>query len=138
MKTIIKTIDKEKAWEIRHKVMWPDKDFDYIKLEDDDSGIHYGLFKEDKLISVISLFINHDEAQFRKFATLQHEQGKGYGSRLLDFVINEARNQDLNRIWCNARQNKMDFYKKFGLKETHHRFTKGGKSYVIMEKIIER
>ncbi|MFS0821851.1 GNAT family N-acetyltransferase [Bacillus sp. 1P02SD] len=137
MKTIIKTIDKERAWEVRHKVMWPDKDFDYIKLEDDDSGIHYGFFKEDKLISVISLFINHQEAQFRKFATLQHEQGKGYGSRLLEFVINEAMNQDLNRIWCNARQKKIDFYKKFGLQETNHRFTKGGKSYVIMEKIIE-
>ncbi|RFB14741.1 GNAT family N-acetyltransferase [Bacillus sp. HNG] len=137
MKTTITTIDKEKAWEVRHKVMWPDKDFDYIKLEDDDIGIHYGLFEEDKLISVISLFINHDEAQFRKFATLQHEQSKGYGSLLLDFVINEAKNQGLNRIWCNARENKMDFYKKFGLKETNHRFTKGGKYYVIMEKVIE-
>ncbi|MDR4889753.1 GNAT family N-acetyltransferase [Fredinandcohnia sp. QZ13] len=137
MKTTIKIIDKEKAWEVRHKVMWPDKDFDYIKLEVDDIGIHYGLFVEDELISVISLFVNHHEAQFRKFATLQHAQGKGYGSRLLDFVINEAKNQGLNRIWCNARQNKIDFYKKFGLQETSHRFTKGGKSYAIMEKIIE-
>ncbi|MEH7386416.1 GNAT family N-acetyltransferase [Bacillus sp. JJ1521] len=133
METIITKIEKEEAWEIRHRVMWPEKDFDYIKLEDDDVGIHFGLFKEDILISVISLFINNNEAQFRKFATFQHEQGNGYGSRLLDYVIWEAKNRHLKKIWCNARENKVDFYKKFGLHETNDRFTKDGKAYVIME-----
>lgn len=66
---------------LRHEVMWPDEDFDYIKLKDDDAGIHFGLFKENMLISVVSLFVDKDEAQFRKFATLKSEQGKGYGSR---------------------------------------------------------
>lgn len=133
----ITAIDKQKAWEVRHKVMWPEKDFDYIKLEDDDEGFHFGLFEKDKLISVISLFITNNEAQFRKFATLQHEQDKGYGSRLLEHVIKEAKNRNLKRIWCNARKNKLDFYKKFGLQETDFTFTKGGKSYVIMEKLLE-
>jgi GNAT superfamily N-acetyltransferase len=134
METTITKIDKEKAWELRHKVMWPDKAFDYIKLEDDHLGIHFGLFRENILISVISLFINNEEGQFRKFATLQQEQGKGYGSILLHFVINEAKNRGVNRIWCNARNNKMNFYKKFGLQETNYSFIKGGKTYVIMEK----
>lgn len=134
MATTITRIDKEQAWEVRHRVMWPDKDFDYIKLEDDDVGIHFGLFKDDSLKSVVSLFIKNEEAQFRKFATLQMEQGKGYGSTLLDYVLKEAKNLDLKRIWCNARKNKIDFYKKFGLQETNFSFTKGGKDYVIMEK----
>jgi GNAT superfamily N-acetyltransferase len=134
METTITKIDKEKAWELRHKVMWPDKDLAYIKLEDDDLGTHFGLFKEDILISVISLFISNEEGQFRKFATLQQEQGKGYGSMLLDYVIKEAKNRGVKRIWCNARENKVNFYKKFGLQESNYRFTKGGKSYVIMEK----
>ncbi len=134
MKIEITKIDKEKAWKLRHKVMWPDKSFDFIKLEDDDLGIHFGLFKENILISVISLFINNEEGQFRKFATLQQEQGKGYGSALLDFVITEAKYRGLKRIWCNARKNKVDFYKKFGLQVTNSNFIKGGKSYVIMEK----
>lgn len=134
MATTITRIDKEQAWEVRHKVMWPDKDFDYIKLEDDDVGIHFGLFKDDTLKSVVSLFIDNEEAQFRKFATLQEEQGNGYGSTLLDYVLNEAKNSDLKRIWCNARKNKVDFYKKFGLQETNYSFVKVGKDYVIMEK----
>ena len=133
MAVIITRIDKEQAWVVRHKVMWPDKDFDYIKLKDDDAGIHYGLFKDDLLVSIVSLFIKKDEAQFRKFATLQEEQGKGYGSALLKFVLEEAQHCDLKRIWCNARKNKVDFYKKFGLQETSFSFEKGGKAYVIME-----
>ncbi|AZU61922.1 GNAT family N-acetyltransferase [Neobacillus mesonae] len=134
METTIRKIDKGQAWEIRHEVMWSDKPFDYIKLEDDDLGIHFGLFKEKMLISVISLFIANEEAQFRKFATLQKEQGKGYGSKLLEAVLEEAKIHGVKRIWCNARQNKVDFYKKFGLRETNSSFIKDGKSYVIMEK----
>lgn len=136
METTITKINKEEAWEIRHIVMWPEKDFDYIKLEDDDNGIHFGLYKEKKLISVISLFINEQEAQFRKFATLLEEQGKGYGSALLHCCLKEAKKLGVKRIWCNARENKTDFYKKFGLEETTFSFTKGGKSYVIMERIL--
>ncbi|WP_342707766.1 GNAT family N-acetyltransferase [Anaerobacillus alkalilacustris] len=72
--------------------MGPDKEIDYIKLKDDHYGIHFGLYQETKLVSGVSLFINNQEAQFRKFATLQEEQGKGYGSKLLDYVLNEAKN----------------------------------------------
>jgi GNAT superfamily N-acetyltransferase len=136
METTITKIDKEEAWALRHRVMWPDKAFDYIKLEDDHLGIHFGLFKENILISVISLFINNEECQFRKFATLQSEQGKGYGSNLLDYVLREAKDYGVKRIWCNARKNKLGFYKKFGLQETNNSFIKGGKTYVIMEKFV--
>jgi len=134
METTIRKVNKEEAWELRHKVMWPHKDFDYIKLEDDAAAIHFGLFKEDTLISVISLFIDQEEGQFRKFATVQHEQGKGYGSALLNYVLREAKHYGIKRIWCNARENKVNFYKKFGLRETKSSFIKEGKSYVIMEK----
>ncbi|WP_218923552.1 GNAT family N-acetyltransferase [Bacillus sp. AFS002410] len=136
MEITIKQVDKEEVWEIRHKVMWPDKPFDYIKLNDDDLGMHFGLFKESTLISVISLFISNNECQFRKFATLSQEQGKGYGSTLLDYVLKEVNNNGVKKIWCNARINKANFYKKFALQETNASFIKDGKQYVIMEKYI--
>ncbi|KQL41390.1 GNAT family acetyltransferase [Bacillus sp. FJAT-25509] len=132
----IRQVNKEDVWELRHKVMWPDQPFDYIKLKDDDLGEHYGLFKGFTLISVISIFIINGECQFRKFATLQQEQGKGYGSTLLDYVINEVQNYNVRKIWCNARKNKVNFYKKFGLEETNTSFIKDGKDYVIMENYL--
>ncbi|MBD0378945.1 GNAT family N-acetyltransferase [Paenibacillus sedimenti] len=130
----IRNITKEMAWEVRHRVMWPDKDMNYVKLKDDDEGIHYGFFAGERLVSVISLFINRHQAQFRKFATLDQEQGKGYGSKLLQYMMDEAQARGVQKIWCNARSNKTDFYARFGLKETSDIFTKDGQAYVIMEK----
>ncbi|GBG11060.1 N-acetyltransferase [Paenibacillus agaridevorans] len=130
----IRRIDKEQAWLLRHLVMWPEKEFDFIKLDDDGLGKHYGLFEGDELVSVVSLFAQGDQAQFRKFATLATEQNKGYGSRLLSYVIGEAERAGVKRIYCNARVNKVAFYEKFGLRATGSAFSKSGKDYVIMER----
>jgi predicted GNAT family N-acyltransferase len=129
----IKNIQKEQAWQLRHEVMWPERDLSYVQLSDDDEGIHYGLFADEALISVVSLFIHGEEAQFRKFATKVSSQGKGYGSQLLRHMLREAMLLGVKRIYCNARSNKASFYEKFGLAVTDKQFTKGGKDYVIME-----
>lgn len=121
---------------IRHQVMWPDRSLEYVMLPNDDQGKHYGLFIDNQLISVISLFIVNQEAQFRKFATLSEHQGQGHGSTLLNYIMQLAAEQDLRRIWCNARVDKSGYYEKFGLKPTKETFNKGGIAYVIMEKII--
>jgi predicted GNAT family N-acyltransferase len=132
----IRTINKEQTWQLRHEVMWPERDLDYVKLKDDDAGAHYGLFEGEQLISVVSLFIGGEEAQFRKFATLESQQGKGYGSRLLFHMLGEAAQAGVKRIFCNARSHKVSFYHKFGLTETETAFTKDGKEYIVMERFL--
>ncbi|WP_209443690.1 GNAT family N-acetyltransferase [Paenibacillus camerounensis] len=132
----IRLISKEQAWQLRHEVMWPERELDYVKLDDDDAGEHYGLLEQERLISAVSLFIEGHEAQFRKFATLDSEQGRGYGSRLLQHVLEEAEARGVRRIFCNARSNKAPFYEKFGLAATGQSFTKGGKDYIIMERFF--
>ncbi|WP_184663093.1 GNAT family N-acetyltransferase [Texcoconibacillus texcoconensis] len=129
----IKKISKQQAWDIRHVVMWPDKDYEYIKLKDDDEGFHYGLYIDGVLVSVVSLFPNGEKAQFRKFATLKEYQGKGYGTKLLQYVFDEASRLGVKKLWCNARIDKSAFYEKFGLQVTNCTFEKSGIEYVIME-----
>lgn len=129
----IKNIQKEQAWQLRHEVMWPERDLSYVQLSDDHEGMHYGLFEGEALITVLSLFIHGEEAQFRKFATKVSDQGKGYGSQLLRHMIMEAMKLGVKRIYCNARSNKVSFYEKFGLAVTDKQFTKGGKDYMVME-----
>lgn len=82
---------------------------------------------------MLSLFQKSNELQFRKFATRQECQGKGYGSRLLEHVVSYARQQGITRIWCNARQSAASFYRKFGFRETGEAFCKNEIVYVIME-----
>jgi GNAT superfamily N-acetyltransferase len=112
--------------------MWPDKNIEYVKLEDDQLGSHFGLFVNDNLVSVISIFENAGSIQFRKFATLPNLQGKGYGTILLHFVLEETKRRGAKILWCNARKSKMDFYKRFGLKEKGETTAKDGIEYMLM------
>jgi len=129
----IETIAADKTWALRQHVMWPNKPVEYVQLSNDDTGLHYGLFVDQDMVSVISVFINKDKAQFRKFATQAKQQGKGYGSALLKHVFKVLKKQQIKTIWCNARLDKCGFYQHFGMHKTEHYFKKGHIDYVIME-----
>ncbi len=134
----IKRVPAEVVWPVRHRVMYPGKNFDDIKLPQDASAVHLGLYEDDELVSVVSLFWENDTLQFRKFATLEKYQAKGYGSRLLNYVIGWARQRDIKRIWCNARKSAAPFYERFGLHETNTQYKQDGIEFVIMEMILHR
>lgn len=134
----IQKIPYASTWEIRHLAMWPNRPKEYVKLAEDKLGTHYGVMINEELVAVISYFIKNKEAQFRKFATLPDRQGKGYGTQLLTFLMDEISVQEVVKIWCNARIEKAFFYEKFGMRQTDTKFTKGGKDYVIMEKVLRK
>ncbi|MET3025550.1 GNAT family N-acetyltransferase [Flavobacterium sp. UW10123] len=129
----IRTIKASDTWQIRHEVMWPDQPFEFVQLEEDDSGFHFGVFEEDKLVSIVSCFIEGKEMQFRKLATLEEYQGKGIATSLLKHILKFAKSKDLQKVWCNARSNKKSFYEKMGLMDTHKTFVKAGKEFTVME-----
>tara|TARA_B110001452_G_scaffold55994_1_gene43341 strand:- start:6465 stop:6878 length:414 start_codon:yes stop_codon:yes gene_type:complete len=137
MEPIIFEITSEDTLKIRHKVMWPSKSIDYVRLSNDNKGRHFGLFINDNMISVISLFVVDKEAQFRKFATLSDYQGKGFGSILLKEIMSIVKQSPINKVWCNARTDKSNYYTKFGMTVTDKSFVKGGIEYVIMEKALD-
>lgn len=131
----IERISAEATWPVRHAVLWPNKPIEAIRLEKDDEGIHYGLYVDSCLIAVISVFIKGDEAQFRKFATKQEFQGQGYGSKLFEHMLHELKEKKIRRIWCNARLDANDFYKRYGFKKASGKiFNKGPIGYTIMER----
>lgn len=114
--------------------MWPDRPLDFVKLTNDEIGSHYGLLLNKKLISIISIFESENMIQFRKFATLHEYQGEGYGTLLLNFVIQLAKQKKYEKIWCNSRADKVNFYSKFGLVKTDKFFKKEEINFIIMEK----
>lgn len=132
-------IDASETWPLRHKVMWPSKLIDFVILPNDEDGIHYGLFEKEKLVSVISLFINQNakEAQFRKFATDLGFQRKGYGTELLLFLIKESKKLHVKKLTCSARISAIEFYKKLEMKVCSDVIIKNGKEYVLMELIFD-
>lgn len=129
----IEQIHPALTWRIRHEAMYPDMPFDSVKLKNDEDGIHFGLYADDQLTSVVSLFEQGDVCQFRKFATLPHAQGKGYGSLLLAHIIAFIEKTGAKKIWCNARVNAAPFYAKFGFLKTDKTYTENGFDFVIMQ-----
>lgn len=129
----IKEIEASDTWPLRHKVMWPNKPLDFVVLPNDEEGLHFGLFEKEMLVSVVSLFINGKEGQFRKFATDNYFQGRGYGTKLLNHLICDAKKLNIKSLKCNARVTAIEFYQRFGMKATSDIIRKNGKDYVMME-----
>jgi GNAT superfamily N-acetyltransferase len=128
----IRSIAAADTYSLRQQVLWPDMPLDYVKVPDDDTGHHYGAFRQNELVAVISLFTTPPEARFRKFATRPDCQGQGVGSALLQHVFGEARRMGAVRIWCDARQDSAGFYARFGLQPEGAAFFKGPVAYVRM------
>jgi len=128
----IRPIPAEATYALRHQVLWPDKPLDYVKVENDAAGHHFGAFRHDELQAVISLFVEGEEARFRKFATRPDCQGQGLGTALLQRVFAEAQRQGARRIWCDARQDSASFYARFDMQPEGEIFYKGTVPYVRM------
>ncbi|HEV7381899.1 MAG TPA: GNAT family N-acetyltransferase [Dyadobacter sp.] len=128
----IKKVEVADILEIRHQVLWPDQPLEFVKVAEDDSGVHFGLFLNAHLVSVISVFADQDRLRFRKFATLQAYQNKGLGSQLLRFVINYARDNRFKGLWCDARSTASDFYTRHGFEKYGEPFFKNDTEYYKM------
>ncbi|MBF4507921.1 GNAT family N-acetyltransferase [Flavobacterium sp. JLP] len=132
----IRKIEASQTWQIRHEVMWPDQPFNFVQLEEDNVGFHFGVFDHEKLVSIVSCFFTDEEMQFRKLATLEKFQGKGIAGELLKFIFEYAKERKMKKVWCNARTNKKSFYEKFGMVDTSRTFIKKGQEFTIMEILL--
>lgn len=130
----IKEADLWQVWQLRKEVMYPEETLSFVQLEDDDKGLHLGVYVRGELIAVVSLFIKHGELQFRKFATRQAEQHKGYGTALLNKVFSIAKEKGCKSVWCNARRNTTKFYTKWGMEEDGDAWMKKGIEFIVMKK----
>jgi len=124
----------EEVLHIRQEVMYPDKDIDYVKLPDDDMGLHMGYYKDGELVTVVSLFLQGRNLQFRKMATKTEYQNRGYASEMIKWILDYAKDVRLDKVWCNSRVEKAGFYEKFGFIQTDVTFMRDGYGYVEMEK----
>ena len=121
---IIKKINYKKTFEIRQPVLRQGMPIEscFFANDEDKSTLHFGLFDNEILLGVISVFVNKNFAfaqgsqyQIRGMAVLQSSQNKGFGRLLIEHV-EKAINNKTNLIWMNARENAVPFYKKMNYK----------------------
>lgn len=132
----IREIRYHETWSIRQRVLWPDKPMEYVQLPNDIDALHYGLFLGNELVSVLSIFSEHKFVQLRKFATLENYRNNGYGSELLTHVLTEVIGNETEKVWCNARIEKVGYYENRGFIQLGNTFYKDSVEFVRMEREV--
>lgn len=91
-------------------------------------AFHLGCFSDHELVSVASFFPQHykdrhDQGyQLRGMATLASFSGKGCGTQLLKFAIEQLKATNAVYLWCNARENAVPFYQRNGFEVVSAQF----------------
>lgn len=134
----IDEISWQQTMDLRHRILWPEKDIDFCQVDGDEDALHFGGFINEQLISVASIFIDNQTARLRKFATDGEFQGLGIGSAMLNHVIQILKSKEVDFFWCDARVSAMAFYMRLGMKPDGERFDKSGIEYVKMRMPLKR
>lgn len=114
----IREISSEETIEVRHSVLRIGKprESSVFVNDDDASTIHLGLFLDDQLIGVVSLFdastllMVGKQYQLRGMAILKEFQRKGYGRVLLQEIESYCQRVCCDLLWFNARESALAFY----------------------------
>jgi phosphoribosylformimino-5-aminoimidazole carboxamide ribotide isomerase len=134
----IEQIRPELTWRLRQQVLYPQQKLHEMEMDEDNDGYHFGAFRNNKLVGVVSLFQRGDDFQFRKFAVDASVQNMGIGSAMLLYLTNFVLNEEGKRLWCNARLSAIPFYLKHGFAQTGEHFSKNGFDYEILEKQLSQ
>nr|WP_236023317.1 1-(5-phosphoribosyl)-5-[(5-phosphoribosylamino)methylideneamino]imidazole-4-carboxamide isomerase [Chitinophaga chungangae] len=113
--------------------MYPTWPLERVTLPHDADGLHYGLYSGGRLVTVVSLFIEDDTAQFRKLATAQDQQGRGFGKLMMKHLLDVCRERGITTLWCNARESALDFYRQLGFTAFSERFFKDDLPFLKMK-----
>ena len=134
--TCVEQITPSLTWRLRRDVLYPGQKMLEMEMEEDNDGIHFGTFRDNKLAGVVSLFQNGNSFQFRKLAVDSSSQKSGIGTALLNYITTYVRENGGSLLWCNARISAIDFYLKAGFSKTGKLFSRNGFDYEIVEKMI--
>jgi predicted GNAT family N-acyltransferase len=132
----IEQITPTLTWRLRRDVLYPGQKMFEMEMEEDKDGMHFGAFKDNQLVGVVSLFQKSTNFQFRKLAVDPTMQGTGIGNNLLAYITEYSQREGGSRIWCNARVSAIGFYLKAGFTQTGELFSRNGIDYEILEKKI--
>src|SRR5260221_2695703 len=95
----IEQITPELTWRLRRDVLYPNQKIFEMELDEDRDGIHFGVFKDNKLVGIVSLFQKGTDFQFRKLAIDPSTQKMGIGNALLQYITTYAKANGGTRIW---------------------------------------
>ncbi len=119
---MIQLINAAETYELRLKILRPNKALSFVKFPDDFSSgsFHLGKFVDNKLVGIASmaiknfpfedLYIDKVSYQLRGMAVDEQFQHQNIGKELIAKAEQIAKILGATAIWCNARKSALDFY----------------------------
>lgn len=127
MTKTIQPISALESYSVRHPVLRKGKPLESCYFEGDTlpSTHHFGLFIDNILVGVASLFKNKNKLfeedqqyQLRGMAVLPSHQRQGLGEDLISAIEEYVKKNNGEIIWFNARAVAVNFYKRLGYELT--------------------
>ena len=115
---MIQFIKAEETLPLRSRVLRNNQPLAQCRFSTDNRGFHLGYFENGQLVSVATFFeedlpeLGAGGYRLRGMATSPEFSGRGYGSALIKFAIDELKKRGAAYIWCNARSSALGFYLK--------------------------
>lgn len=142
----IKEISAQETYIVRQPILRKGKPPETCLFEGDDleSTHHFGLFENQELTGIISLFQKHNsifaenlQTQIRGMAILESHQKKGFGEALIKHCEEYCLANQFDLIWFNARESAVGFYKKMGYESIGSSFEipEIGEHYLMYKKL---
>jgi GNAT superfamily N-acetyltransferase len=134
-KISIKKINYLDTFPVRSAVLRQGKPIETCSFLGDDAvgTTHFGLYIENNIIGVASVFTSNNEnfdiknqLQLRGMAILKEYQNMGFGKLLIEEIFNFIESTQVELLWFNARETAVSFYEKLG-------YIKKGNSFEIPE-----
>jgi predicted GNAT family N-acyltransferase len=120
----VREIQAEETRDLRHRVLWPHIPSVHdcnIDIDQAPGAIHLGVFFDDKLISIGSLFRQHSEKikhvsqyRLRAMATDPEYRLHNAGKALILYAIELLKAKQVDALWCDARIGAVGFYSSLG------------------------
>src|SRR4051812_8125338 len=107
----IKRISTDECLPLRSKVLRPFHPLSACQFPMDSQSVHFGVFIDHALVSIISAhpedhesFREKNQWRIRGMATEPSLQSQGLGGEALEALLAWGRSEPLPLFWCNARE----------------------------------
>jgi predicted GNAT family N-acyltransferase len=142
----VNQVPVEVLYPLRSAVLRPGLPLSSCRFDGDDDATtrHFALQSGEETLVIASSYARGRDGidagwQLRGMATAEAAQGKGLGSKLLLEVLRCALSHNQQEVWCNAREEAVDFYRKHGFDIISDRFhIEGVGPHFVMRHALKR
>ena len=99
----------------------------------DDESIHVIASFRNKSIGCARIRITNDGTKLERVAILPGHRQKGFGTKLMEFLLAYCRQQGLSQLYLHAQIDARGFYEKFGFEPYGERFMEAGLEHIAMK-----